>query len=164
LPEKAIELIEEALALRPNQKLEHVFPSPRWRIEDAGFRTDSIYHAMIDLITAAKIKHATPHVLRRTGSTALTSERIGVQPFIRSKILGHRSDAGGGAAVSMKHYDANEYIADKREALTLWQDLVLEIVGERPMPRKGRASTAALKKGITQPRPTRAGHRRRAAA
>ena len=145
LPEKAIELIQEALALRPSQKLEHVFPSPRWHVENKGFRPDSIYHAMIELFTAKKIKHATPHDLRRTGSTALTSERIGVAPFIRSKVLGHRSDAGGGSAVSMKHYDTNEYIADKREALTLWQDLVLEIVGEKPISRRLRAAAVEFK-------------------
>ena len=163
LPEKAIELIQEALALRPNQKLEHVFPSPRWRIENKGFRADSIYHAMVELFTAAKIKHATPHDLRRTGSTALTSERIGVAPFIRSKVLGHRSDNGGGSAVSMKHYDANEYVADKREALTLWQNLVLEIVGESPAPKKHRASTVTFK-GSNLPRSRAAGRRSSRAA
>lgn len=45
----------------------------------------------------------------------------------------------------MKHYDTNEYIADKREALTLWQDLVLEIVGEKPIPRKHRAAAVVIK-------------------
>ena len=143
LPGRAITLIEEALALRPSPKLEHVFPSPRWHVENKGFRPDSIYHAMIDLVTAKKIKHATPHDLRRTGSTALTSERIGVAPFIRSKVLGHRSDTGGGSAVSMKHYDANEYIVDKRNALTAWQDLVLEIVGEPAASQKRRALARA---------------------
>lgn len=157
LPEKAVELIKEAIALRPSQKLEHVFPSPRWHVENKGFRADSIYHAMVELITAKKIKHATPHDLRRTGSTALTSERIGVAPFIRSKVLGHRSDAGGGSAVSMKHYDSNEYIADKREALTLWQNLVLEIVGEPPIPKKLRA--AVTFKGSNLPRSRAVGRR-----
>jgi integrase len=151
LPEKALELIQEAITLRPSQHLEHVFPSPRWHVENKGFRADSIYHAMIELLRAVKIKHATPHDLRRTGSTALTSERIGVAPFIRSKVLGHRSDNGGGSAVSMKHYDANEYVADKREALTLWQDLVLEIVGAPPVSRKVKSAKLSSQ-GNAQPR------------
>ena len=81
---------------------------------------------------ALKIKDASPHDLRRTGSTVLTSERLGVSPFIRSKVLGHRADAGGGSAVSMIHYDTNEYVAEKRRALEEWEGLLLEIVGERP--------------------------------
>jgi integrase len=136
LPAKAIALIEEALSLRPNQHSDFVFPSPRWHVENKGFRPESLYHAMVDILQAAKLKHATPHDLRRTGATALTSERIGIAPFIRSKVLGHRTDNGGGAAVSVKHYDANEYVSDKRFALTKWQDLVLRIVGEPPMPAR----------------------------
>jgi integrase len=128
LTDEAIDLIEEAIALRPSDKLDYVFPSPRWRIENKGVLPSSIYHAMVDIICAKKMKHATPHDLRRTGSTALTSERIGVLPFIRSKVLGHTTDTGGGSAVSMKHYDANEYVADKRIALTKWQSLLFRIV------------------------------------
>jgi integrase len=129
LTDEASELIEEAIALRPSPKLEFVFPSPRWHAENKSILPNSIYHAMVDIIGATKMKHATPHDLRRTGSTALTSERIGVLPFIRSKVLGHTTDTGGGSAVSMKHYDANEYIADKRIALTKWQALLFRIVG-----------------------------------
>jgi integrase len=87
---------------------------------------------MVGLCAALGIAPASPHDLRRTGSTALTSERIGVSPFIRSLVLAHRSDTGGGAAVSMTHYDVNTYIAEKRRALAAWEDLLLEIVGERP--------------------------------
>ncbi len=50
-----------------------------------------------------------------------------MSPFIRSKVLGHRSDTGGGAAVSMMHYDTNEYLAEKRRALEGWEALVLNI-------------------------------------
>jgi integrase len=133
LPPHAIDLIKEALVLAKGGKKEQppfVFPSPR--AGEKAVRADSVTHAMVGLCAALGIAPASPHDLRRTGSTALTSERIGVSPFIRSLVLAHRSDTGGGAAVSMTHYDVNTYIAEKRRALAAWEDLLLEIVGERP--------------------------------
>lgn len=133
LPAKAVQLIKEALSLRPDPNSPFVFPSPRWKQrEPKPVLQSSIYHAMADIIAATRMDPATPHDLRRTGSTVMTSERLNISPFIRSKVLGHRSDTGGGASVSMVHYDANEYIAEKRKALTAWQNLVLKIVN-RPL-------------------------------
>ncbi len=130
LPPFSHKLIQEALVLRPDPKSPYVFPSPRWRLaEPQPIRETSIHHAMVQIFEATRMERATPHDLRRTGSTAMTSERLGISPFIRSKVLGHRSDTGGGAAVSMIHYDMNEYVSEKRRALTAWQDLVLKIVG-----------------------------------
>lgn len=135
LPPRAVTLIREALELAKAGRKEappHVFPSPH----KAGrpFHPDSLTHAMAELTGALGIVNATPHDLRRTGSSALTSERIGTAPFIRSKVLGHTSDAGGGSAVSSAHYDANLYVAEKRRALEAWENLLLEIVGERTKP------------------------------
>lgn len=132
LPPRAVALIREALKLaqlRTNEKLTVVFPSPR--DVHAPIRADSLTHALDKLRTATGVKGATLHDLRRTGSTALTSERIGVSPFIRSKVLGHGTDAGGGASVSALHYDVNEYLPEKRRALEAWENLLLQIVGER---------------------------------
>jgi hypothetical protein len=94
-------------------------------------RSDSITHAMRKVIPALGLSNLTVHDLRRTGSTTLTPERLRMTPFIRSKVLGHRTDAGGGASVSMLHYDANEYVIDKRDALERWATLLTEIVGDR---------------------------------
>ncbi|MBP6879144.1 MAG: tyrosine-type recombinase/integrase [Phenylobacterium sp.] len=132
LPHRAVKLIREALALAKeghSGQPAHVFPSRHK--PGQGFRPDSLSHAMAEITLALGIVDATPHDLRRTGSTAMTSERLRVSPFIRSKVLGHTSDAGGGAAVSAAHYDANEYVADKRDALEAWEGLLLEIAGER---------------------------------
>jgi integrase len=98
LPGEAIALIKEALTLAKGSRKEQptpVFPSPR-NVE-RSIRPDSVTHAMVGLCSALGIAHASPHDLRRTGSTALTSERIGMSPFIRSKVLGHTADPGGGA-------------------------------------------------------------------
>ena len=132
LPPRAIELIKEAIVLGKAGRKEpppYVFPSRHKA--NCPFRADSLSHAMKELTAALGVENATPHDLRRTGSTALTSERIGVSPFIRSKVLGHTSDSGGGSAVSAAHYDANTYAGDKRRALEAWEDLMLEIAGER---------------------------------
>lgn len=132
LPSRAVELIREALELAKagrDEAPQWVFPSRNRRAQP--FRADSLSHAMAELTAALGIADATPHDLRRTGSTALTSERLGISPFIRSKVLGHSSDAGGGAAVSSAHYDLNTYASEKRRALVGWEELLLEIVGER---------------------------------
>jgi integrase len=136
LPPRAVELISEALTLAKEGRKEapaHVFPSRHK--PGQSFRPDSLSHAMAELTLALGIKDATPHDLRRTGSTALTSERLAISPFIRSKLLGHVSDAGGGSAVSSAHYDANTYAAEKRRALEAWVGLLLEIAGERARPQ-----------------------------
>jgi integrase len=135
LPPRAVELIKEALTLSTPAKGDPpnpVFPSPRDPVKSV--RADSVTHAMVNICASLGLAHAAPHDLRRTGATALTSERIGISPFIRSLVLAHRSDTGGGAAVSMTHYDVNTYVGEKRRALAAWEDLLLEIVGERVRP------------------------------
>lgn len=134
LPPRAVELIEEAIALAKDDAGQPpvVFPSPKDR--ETPITPSALTQAVNKLRPVTGAADATVHDLRRTGSTALTSERIGVSPFIRSKVLGHGTDAGGGAAVSSAHYDVNEYLPDKRRALEAWEGLLLEIVGERERP------------------------------
>jgi hypothetical protein len=67
-----------------------------------------------------------PHDLRRTGATALTSERIGIQRFIVSRVLNHASDTGDAAAVTAV-YDRHAYLPEKRKALDAWAALLTEI-------------------------------------
>lgn len=142
LPPQAVVLVLEALELglagltdeeRAKAPADRpVFPSPRDATKSV--KPDSLTHAMVNIAAALGIQDATPHDLRRTGSSAMTSERLSVSPFIRSKVLGHRGDTGGGAAVSMIHYDTNTYVAEKRRALEAWEGLLLEIVGDRAAP------------------------------
>jgi hypothetical protein len=51
-----------------------------------------------------------------------------------SQVLGHTSDAGGGAAVTRQHYNVNDYAKEKRAALTAWEALVLEIAEGQSRP------------------------------
>ncbi len=130
LSEEAVKLIRQALDLHAGRQTPYVFPSPTG---DKPIGGAAMYHALKGVLSALGIAKATLHDIRRTGSTALTSERLGVTPFIRSKVLSH-SDAGGGAEVSSKVYDVNSYISEKRRALQAWEALLLEIVGERVRP------------------------------
>jgi len=129
LPPKAVQLIEEAISLASagrETSPQFVFPSPR--SDDVPIRPDSITHTMRDVMAALGLKNASPHDLRRTGATNLVSERLGIPPFIVSKVLGHHSDLGGAAAVTLKHYALHDYAAEKRRALNAWESLLLEIV------------------------------------
>ena len=66
----------------------------------------------------------TPHDLRRTVSTMMTS--MGIPLLTVSKILNH---AKGG--VTDKHYDHYAYDKEKKEALTKWGKKVAKICGDK---------------------------------
>lgn len=139
LPPRAAELIREALALADlvrqsrtperNEPLPAVFPGRRDPLKPMG--PDSLSHALGDVARACGVKGVTVHDLRRTGASALASERLGQPPFIVSRVLGHTADTGGAAAVTMRHYALYDYAAEKRRALEAWEDLLLSVVGER---------------------------------
>jgi integrase len=140
LPSLAIDLIREAIALSKlpaDRRTGPVFPTPQDNTQPMN--AEALTRAMSRLRVCIGVEDRTVHDLRRTGSTALTSERLRVSPFIRSKVLGHGSDAGGGAQVSSAHYDVNEYMSDKRAALKAWQSLLLHIVDRddhKPAPQR----------------------------
>lgn len=123
----ALALVHEAIGLNAGRETAFVFPSQR--ADNRPMRGDSVTHAMVDVVKAASLAGVTLHDLRRTGSTAMTSERLNVSPFVRSLVLGHVA-SGGGAAVTREHYDRNLYIGEKRAALASWENLVLDIVGQ----------------------------------
>ena len=107
------------------------FPSPRDRRRP--MTRHALSRAMKRLTTAIGITDATPHDLRRTGATAITSERIGIPRFIVSRVLNQLSDTGGAAAVTGV-YDRNEYLSEKRRALDAWAALLAEIVADNESP------------------------------
>lgn len=123
----AVRLISQAIDLNAGRETECVFPG---RFDDSRpMGGPSMNLALNAVLWAREIEDGTVHDIRRTGSTLMTSERLGIAPFIRSKVLGH-NDAGGGAQVTATHYDANSYISEKRRALERWQDLLRSIVTE----------------------------------
>ncbi|RAL98415.1 site-specific integrase [Agrobacterium sp. MS2] len=135
LSDAAIELLDEAEACRPDDlQSKYVFPSPRGKGDDKPMDRRAFSRAMNRLIDKLEMTRATPHDLRRTGATNLTSERIGIPRFIVSQVLAHSSDTGGAAAVTGRHYDRNDYLADKRRALDAWAALLMEIVSDQQRP------------------------------
>jgi integrase len=59
----------------------------------------------------------TPHDLRRTGSTQLAAFKV--PRFDRDRVLNHTDQSIGSV------YDIHEYQDEKRAALNLWADIVL---------------------------------------
>jgi len=133
----AVELIEAAIALNADRKTDLVFPGRN--DPTRPMNGPSMNQALNAVLWARAIDNGTVHDIRRTGSTLMTSERLGVSPFIRSKVLGH-TDAGGGAQVTATHYDANSYVGEKRAALERWQRLLGTIVGAGPRLNGDRVS------------------------
>ncbi len=130
LPDAAITLIQKAITVTNqgrNSQSRYVFRTT-WAVE-RPIQPGSLTRAMMRVTRALKIPNATVHDLRRTMSSIMTSERLKVSPFIRSLILAHAT-TGGGAAVSSAHYDVNEYVSEKRDALERWAGLLMTIVGE----------------------------------
>jgi integrase len=122
-------LIRDALAARVHGNSPFVFPSPR----DAAvsIHPDALTRAMGHTMKALGRPLAGPHDLRRSGASILASERGGVMPFVVSQVLNHITDSGGGSATTRRHYNLHLYANEKRRTLEIWEDLLLEIVGER---------------------------------
>lgn len=152
----SVELIKEAIELSADRDTPFVFPGRNDPMKP--MRGPSMNWAYNTILWALGIEDGTIHDLRRTGSTLMTSERLSVAPFIRSKVLGH-FDAGGGAQVSATRYDANSYIKEKRAALERWQSLLRGIVGAEPdladaAARFDGTSPIATGFNLLQPAPT----------
>jgi len=122
----AVQLIAEAIDIAEARNSPFVFPGKNK--PNQPMRGPSMNWAFNTVLWAVEIEDGTVHDLRRTGSTLMTSERLSVSPFIRSKVLAHY-DTGGGAQVSATRYDANSYVREKRAALEQWQRLLRRIVG-----------------------------------
>lgn len=138
LSEFAIKFLDEAFALaamkKPDSQIQsagewkgYAFPSPR---TPNAITRRAFSRAMKRLTRALEISDATPHDFRRTGSTNITGERIGIPRFIVSRILNQLSDTGGAATVTAV-YDRNEYLPEKRRALEAWSTLLKEIIDGR---------------------------------
>ena len=128
LSDFAIDLIGRAYALNGDDT-GYLFPSPRG---EKPITRRACSRASKRLTKLIGVDDATPHDFRRTGSTNITSERIGIPRFIVSRVLNQISDTGGAAAVTSV-YDRNEYLAQKRNALDAWASLLSRIVDNQPL-------------------------------
>ncbi len=147
LSDRAIVLIEEASSIAAVRLGRHpmgddpIFPTPRVgkAARDATGALEaapkavarlSLGRAMARLCEAAKVSGVSAHDLRRTASTIMASERIGVLGEVVARILNHAPPGLGVTAI----YNRHGYLPEKRSALTRWAALLMEIVGEQERP------------------------------
>lgn len=114
----AVDVIHEALSLKDKSKW--LFPSPAFVVQDRAMGAASVNHALRDNLELLGIKNITPHDLRRTGASFMTS--MGIPRFTVSKILNH-TDKDVTAV-----YDRHSYDAEKKQALDLWATKLKEII------------------------------------
>jgi integrase len=125
-PEAAKVVVRAISLLAKNKKGERPRTGPLFRSPrdpQKSFTRHAVTRAMTRLCDELKIEDAGPHDLRRTGSTAITSERIGMARFVVSAVLNHVSEMGGVTRI----YDRNEYLPEKRKALDAWAKVVATI-------------------------------------
>jgi len=134
LSDLALDILDRAFALATRDLRATKRSADKWagfafpsRSCDRPITRHAFTRAMKRMTNVLTIPDATPHDFRRTGSTNITSERIGIPRFIVSRVLNQISDTGGAAAVTGV-YDRNEYLPEKRRALGAWSALLQEIV------------------------------------
>ena len=110
----------------------YAFPSPKKGAHPID--RHAITHSMAKITARVGLTDARPHDFRRTGSTNITGERIGIPRLIVSRVLDQISDTGGAAAVTGV-YDRNEYLPEKRRALDDWAGLIDQTVTGVDRPR-----------------------------
>ena len=136
LSDLALDILDRAFALALTEPKAAEPSADKWsgfafpsRSSDRPITRHAFTRAMKRMTNALRIPDATPHDFRRTGATNITGERIGIPRFIVSRVLNQISDTGGAAAVTGV-YDRNEYLPEKRRALTAWSGLLQEIISE----------------------------------
>ncbi|WP_309646017.1 integrase arm-type DNA-binding domain-containing protein [Phenylobacterium sp.] len=134
LSPQAIEVLRRVRRLPGAQGDGFVFPSPT----KAGAHLDphAMTRAVSRMCARLELPPGSPHDMRRTAATMLTSERYGFRRFVVGKVLGHTVQDG--AAVTAV-YDRNEYLPEKRQALEAWGR---HVEGLTP-PRDGEGPTSS---------------------
>lgn len=137
----ALELIDEAAEIasvrlgRTPSGADPIFPTkpgPDEELDETGQLTCapasvtrlSLGRAMMRLCAASAIADASAHDLRRTGATAMASERIGVLSEVVARVLNHAPAGLGVTAI----YNRYAYLPEKRSALDRWAALLSSIV------------------------------------
>lgn len=119
LSDLALSLLDQAAELGGDLPL--VFASPR---SDETMDRRALSRAMQRTVKALDLDRLTAHDFRRAGSSRLTGEAVGTPRFVVGQVLAHADHGVTGI------YDRNDYLAEKRRALTAWASLLGEIVGK----------------------------------
>lgn len=111
----------KAVAASP-ERSPYVFPSPEAPLE-RPISALAVTRAMSRLVTELKISTVSPHDLRRTVGTEMAS--IGLPVHVRSLVLNHSPQTRG---VTDAVYNRYAYDAEKRDALSKWEERLRVIV------------------------------------
>jgi len=111
----AIKLVKQAIKLSGDSKF--LFPSPR---DDKPILESAVDMAIRRNRDIFKIDHFTPHDLRRSAASHITSQ--GITRLVVSKILNHAES--GVTAV----YDRYSYDREKQKAMRIWNDYLNLII------------------------------------
>lgn len=121
LTSMALEIIEQARPLSCNSR--YVFRSSY--VEDSPIKPHSLARALdrhrLEMGFKENAERFTPHDLRRTVRTRLAA--LGISDVVAERVLGHKLQ--GILAV----YNRYDYDQEKRQALGLWEQRLLEILG-----------------------------------
>lgn len=119
LSELAIELINELKKF--SGKSRWLFPSDTNRSHMRGESIDkAVRRSDEQVFEKVKIKHFTPHDLRRTAATHMTE--MGISRLVVSKILNHIDSS------ITAIYDRHSYDTEKRNALERWGEKLKQII------------------------------------
>jgi integrase len=119
----ALAVLDEISPDSHREQSKWLFRSPRQEGPVTGTAVD---HAMRHNGEALGTGGATPHDLRRTAASHMTS--VGISRLVVSKILNH-AEAGVTSV-----YDRHSYDGEKRAALDAWAARLEEIIGNKQEP------------------------------
>jgi integrase len=128
------ELSEDAWHIpgeRTKNALPHVVPLTPYARElfGSGFGFDpvSLSHRVRDIVRARNIENFRLHDLRHCAATGMAALGVprDIRERVQNQITGRRQSIGA-------RYDQHEYASEKRRALELWAQRLLEIVEDRP--------------------------------
>ncbi|NQU72036.1 MAG: tyrosine-type recombinase/integrase [Rhodospirillales bacterium] len=121
LSELALKLLTDIRAA--NKDSQWLFPSP---VGDRPMAPDAVSHALRNNLGEIKLENVTPHDLRRSAVSMMTS--LGINRLVAEKVINHKDRGVAGI------YDRFGYEGPKREALAAWGARLTEIVSGESAP------------------------------
>lgn len=127
----ALRLLEQAFA---HSKSEWAFVG---KTVKRHMEPQSITRFMARIRESTGVADITPHDLRRTGRTKLTSDEVGVDETTAERVLNHVVGSR-----QQRAYDWQAYLTQKRSALEAWENELKRIISVRREVRRSELSTA----------------------
>lgn len=115
-----VPLVAEAAAIIKRRRDNGAFLFP-WPTRQGHLMPDLVSHELLVALPKLEVPHFGTHDLRRTVATRLSE--LGIDKETRERVLNHKD-----RTVMGKHYDKNDGLKQKRDALTAWARQLRSIV------------------------------------